>query len=86
MSIISDYRGIRKQAKAMTPPEHRGLAGGFRAAQDGMAKANEALARLQEEQARQAQLAHGARSGQAVIVALRDTGVTIGDNPVVRST
>ena len=40
MGFMKDVRNLQKQGKAMTPPEHRGVMGGFRAMKDGVAQAN----------------------------------------------
>lgn len=85
MGFFSDYRSVTKQAKQLTPPEHRGVMGGFRAARDGMATANEALSHLHEYQAQAAAVQAGAwRIGSGTVLALRDTGVTINESPQVQ--
>lgn len=83
MGFFKDIRGLQKQAKEMTPPEHRGIAGGFRAMKDGVAQANQMLGELGEEQARAQRLMAAGLVGQAVIDGLQDTGVTVNDNPKV---
>ena len=83
MGFLKDMRNLQKQAEAMTPPEHRGVAGGFRAMRDGVAQANTMLADVAAEGQRAQYLMANGRQGSAVVQALRDTGVTINDNPTV---
>ena len=68
MGMFSDYRGITKQAKQLTPPEHRGVRGGFRAMSDAMSTTNQALGQVGELQARAAHLQGHGRQGVATIV------------------
>jgi hypothetical protein len=81
MGFFKDIRDLKKQADAMTPPEHRGMMGGMRAMRDGVAQANQMMGSMQEEgQRAQHLMAHGV-VGQGTITALRDTGMTVNDNP-----
>ncbi len=83
MGFFKDIRNLQKQAEAMTPPEHRGMIGGFRAMKDGVAQANQMLGELGEEQARAQRLMSVGIVGQAVIDGVADTGVTVNDHPKV---
>jgi len=67
----------------MTPPEHRGVVGGFRAMRDGVAQANDVLGGLAADGQKAQHLMLNGRVGSATIVAIRDTGMTINDNPTV---
>jgi hypothetical protein len=83
MGFLKDIRNLQKQAEAMTPPEHRGITGGFRAMRDGVAQANDMLAGMQAEGQKAQHLMANGRVASATITAVRDTGVTINDNPTV---
>jgi len=83
MGFFKDIRNLQKQAEAMTPPEHRGMAGGFRAMRDGVAQANQMLGDVAAESQKAQYLMSNGRQGSATITAIRDTGVTINDNPTV---
>jgi hypothetical protein len=83
MGFLKDIRNLQKQAEAMTPPEHRGIAGGFRAMRDGVAQANEVLGDMQADGMKAQHLMVNGRVASATIVAVRDTGITINDNPTV---
>jgi hypothetical protein len=83
MGFLKDIRNLQKQAEAMTPPEHRGVRGGMRAMRDGVAQANQMLGDVQAEGMKAQHLMANGQAGSATITALRDTGVTINDNPTV---
>jgi len=83
MGFLKDIRTLQKQAEAMTPPEHRGIGGGFRAMRDGVAQANQMLGDMQAEGQKAQHLMLDGRVASATITAVRDTGVTINDNPTV---
>jgi hypothetical protein len=83
MGFLKDIRNLQKQAEAMTPPEHRGITGGFRAMRDGVAQANGMLANMQAEGQKAQHLMANGRPASATITAIRDTGMTINDNPTV---
>jgi hypothetical protein len=83
MGFLKDIRNLQKQAEAMTPPEHRGVRGGFRAMRDGVAQANQMLGDMQAEGMKAQRLMANGQAGSATITAIRDTGVTINDNPTV---
>jgi hypothetical protein len=83
MGFLKDVRNLQKQGKAMTPPEHRGVMGGFRAMKDGVAQANEMLGDVAEQQQKAQMLMTSGIVGQATVDAVNDTGVTINENPQV---
>ena len=83
MGFFKDIRNLQKQAEALTPPEHRGLTGGLRAMRDGVAQANDLLGSVAAEGQKAQYLMASGRHGSATIEAIRDTGLTINDNPTV---
>jgi hypothetical protein len=83
MGLFKDMRNLQKQAKEMTPPEHRGMMGGLRAAKDGMAQASEMLGSMQADQQKAQHLMASGRQGSAVITEVRQTGMFVNENPQV---
>lgn len=83
MGFMKDIRNLQKQGKAMTPPEHRGVMGGFRAMKDGVAQANAMMGDIAEQQQKTQMLMTTGVVGQATIDSITDTGVTINENPEV---
>jgi hypothetical protein len=83
MGFLKDIRNLQKQAEAMTPPEHRGMTGGFRRMRDGVAQANQVLGDMQADGMKAQHLMANGQAGSATITAVRDTGMTINDNPTV---
>lgn len=83
MGFLKDMRGLQKAAHDMTPPEHRGIRGGFRALKDTAAMGNEMLGDMQRQAETAQRLMATGRQGTAVVTAIRDTGVTVNDNPQV---
>ena len=83
MGFLKDIKNLQKQAEAMTPPEHRGMMGGFRQMRDGVAQANEMLGSMQAEGQKAQHLMANGQVASATITAVRDTGMTINDNPTV---
>ena len=83
MGFMKDVRNLQKQGKAMTPPEHRGVMGGFRAMKDGVAQANEMMGDVAAQQQKAQMLMASGLVGQAKIDAVNDTGVTVNENPQV---
>ncbi|MHB8059864.1 MAG: DUF3592 domain-containing protein [Gaiellaceae bacterium] len=83
MGFLKDVRNLQKQAKDMTPPEHRGVKGGFRAMKDGVAQANEMLGDVAAQQQKAQMLMTTGIVGTATVDAVNDTGVTINENPQV---
>lgn len=83
MGFLKDMRNLQKQAKEMTPPEHRGVMGGFRAMKDGVAQANQMLGQISEDQQKAQHLMANGRVGSAVITDVRQTGMYVNENPQV---
>jgi hypothetical protein len=83
VGFLKDVRNLQKQGKAMTPPEHRGVMGGFRAMKDGVAQANEMLGDVAEQQQKAQMLMATGLVGQATIDAVNDSGVTVNENPQI---
>ncbi len=83
MGFLKDIRNLQKTAKDMTPPEHRGMVGGFRAMKEGVAQANQMMGNLAEQQQKAQMLMATGLVGQATINAVTDTGATVNDNPQV---
>jgi hypothetical protein len=83
MGFLKDMRNLQKQAEAMTPPEHRGMTGGFRRMRDGVAQANQVLGDMQADGMKAQHLMANGQAGSATITAVRDTGVTVNDDPTV---
>jgi hypothetical protein len=81
MGFFKDVRGIQKQAEEMTPPEHRGIRGGFRAMKDLAATGNATLGEMHQQAQDAQRLMQVGRVGQATVMAIRDTGVTVNENP-----
>jgi hypothetical protein len=86
MGFLKDMRTLKQQADALTPPEHRGLGGGFRALRDATSEATQTLGDMQRQAAVANHLAAHGIPGRAVITAIRDTGMTVNDNPRVSLT
>ena len=86
MGFLKDMRTLKKQADALTPPEHKGLGGGFRALRDATSEATQTLGDLQRQAAVANHLAVHGVPGRAVITAIGDTGMTVNDNPRVSLT
>jgi hypothetical protein len=83
MGFFKDIRNLQQQAEAMSAPEHRGVGGGWRAMRDGAAQANQALGDVAAEGHKARYLLANGRHGSATIQAIRDTGLTVNDNPTV---
>jgi hypothetical protein len=83
MGFFKDIRNLQQQAAAMTPPEHRGMVGGMRAMKDGVSQSSQVLGDLAADGQRAQYLMTNGRQGSATIQAIRDTGMTINDNPTV---
>lgn len=83
MGFLKDMRSLQKQAQEMTPPEHRGVMGGFRAMKDGVAQANQMLGQISEDQHKAQHLMANGRVGSAVITGVRQTGMWVNENPQV---
>jgi hypothetical protein len=83
MGFLKDLRNVQKQAKAMTPPEYRGIRGAMRLSRDGMAQLDQTLTEMSADAQRAQHLAVNGRPGSAVISAVRQTGVMVNDNPQI---
>ncbi len=83
MGLFKDMRNLQKQAESMVPPEHRGLGGAMRMAKEGIPQMTQALADVQADQQKAQHLFHNGTPGTARITAVRDTGITMNDNPTV---
>lgn len=83
MGFFKDIRNLQKQADAMTPPEYKGLGGSMRQMRDGVAMASQTLSDINAGQGQAQTLMATGLVGQATVGALRDTGMTVNDNPVV---
>jgi hypothetical protein len=83
MGLFKDMRNLQKQAESMLPPEHRGLGGAMRMAKEGIPQMTQALADVQADQQKAQHLFHNGRPGTARITAMRDTGITINEDPTV---
>ncbi|MEA2493142.1 MAG: hypothetical protein QOJ29_1053 [Thermoleophilaceae bacterium] len=83
MGLFKDMKNLQKQAKEMTPPEHRGVMGGFRAMKDGVAQASAALGDMSADAQKAQHLMANGRVGTAVITEVRQTGMFVNENPQV---
>ncbi|MDX6659081.1 MAG: hypothetical protein QOH62_3874 [Solirubrobacteraceae bacterium] len=81
MGFFKDIKNLQDTAKEMTPPEHRGVLGGFRAMKDGVAQANQVLGGIANEGQKAQQLMQSGRVGSATISAVRQTGTFVNNNP-----
>ena len=83
MGFLKDIRSMQKTAKDMTPPEHRGVMGGFRAMKDLASTGATVMGDMQEQNATGQRLMATGRQGTATVTAIRDTGLTVNENPQV---
>ena len=83
MGFLKDMRTLQKTAKEMTPPEHRGVMGGFRAMKDATAMGASVLGDMQAQNATSQRLMATGRQGTATVTGIRDTGLTVNENPQV---
>jgi hypothetical protein len=83
MGFFKDIRNLQQQAEAMTRPEHRRITGGVRAAREGAGDADLLLGEPAAEGAQARYLMASGRRGSATITAVRDTGMTVDDDPTV---
>jgi hypothetical protein len=68
MGFFRDIKNLQDTAKEMTPPEHRGMRGGFRAMRDGVGQKAQYLMQA-------------GRVGTATVSAVRQTGTFVNNNP-----
>ena len=83
MGFFKDLRDVQKQAKEMTPPEYRGMGGMMRMSRDGMATMSQTLGDMNAEAQKAQHLMANGRQGTATVVALRQTGTFVNENPQV---
>ncbi|WP_205699031.1 hypothetical protein [Conexibacter sp. SYSU D00693] len=83
MGFFKDIKQLKQTADAMTPQEYKGFGGGLRHMRDGVAQANQMLGGMAAEAQKAQTLMATGRVGSATVTALRDTGASINDNPVV---
>jgi hypothetical protein len=83
VGFFKDMRNLQQATDQLTPVEHRGMMGGFRAMKNGATDANQVLGELGGEHLRTQQLMSSGRVGRAEITAIRDTGTTVNENPQV---
>ena len=81
MGFFKDIKNLQDTGKAMTPPEHRGVLGGFRAMKDGVAQANQVLGGIANEGQKAQYLMQAGRVGSATISTVRQTGTFVNNNP-----
>jgi len=81
MGFFKDLKQLQDTAREMTPPEHRGVMGGFRAMKDGVAQANEMLGQMASDGQKAQYLMASGSVGQATITAIRQTGTMVNYNP-----
>ena len=84
MGMFKDIRSMQKTAKDMVPPEHRGIAGGFRALKDTAAMGAQMMGDLQAANETAARLRATGKPGTAVITSAQQTGAFINENPQVQ--
>src|SRR4051795_1924801 len=83
MGFLKDIRSMQKTAKDMTPPEHRGVMGGVRAMKDLASTGASVMADMKPQNAPSQRLMATGRKGTATVTAIRDTGLTVNENPQV---
>ncbi|HWC34870.1 MAG TPA: hypothetical protein VG650_08580 [Mycobacteriales bacterium] len=83
MGMFKDIRSMQKTAKEMVPPEHRGVAGGFRALKDTAAMGAQMMGNLQAANETATRLRSTGKPGTAVVTSATQTGAYINDSPQV---
>jgi hypothetical protein len=81
MGFFKDIKQLQDTAREMTPPEHRGLRGGFRAMKDGVAQANDMLGQMASDGQKAQYLMQSGRVGTATVAGVRQTGTFVNNNP-----
>jgi hypothetical protein len=81
MGFFKDIKNLQDTAKEMTPPEHRGIRGGFRAMKDGVAQANQTLGQMANDGQKAQYLMQTGRVGTATVSGVRQTGTFVNNNP-----
>ncbi len=77
MGMFKDLRNIQKQAKEMEKQQ-----GGRPSMKDALSQGSAAMDNANQMMADQ-ELGQSGRDGEATVVAIRDTGMTMNENPVV---
>jgi hypothetical protein len=83
MGFLKDIKTLKQQGEAMTPPEYRGISGGMRQMKDLASTGTQMIGDMQAQQEIAQRLMATGRQGTAIVTALRDTGMTVNDNPQV---
>lgn len=83
MGFLKDLRSVQKQAREMTPPEYRGMGGLARLSKDGMSTMSSTLSDMNADAQKAQHLMANGRQGTATVVALRQTGMFVNENPQV---
>jgi hypothetical protein len=81
MGFFKDLKQLQDSASELTPPEHRGVMGGFRAMRDGIATANHLTSQMAADSHQAQYLMAAGQPGEATISAIRQTGVMVNLNP-----
>jgi hypothetical protein len=81
MGFFKDIKNLQDTAREMTPPEHRGMGGGFRAMKGGVAQANAMLGQMANDGQKAQYLMQAGRVGSATVSAVRQTGTFVNNNP-----
>ena len=81
MGFFKDLRNVQKQATEMTPPEYRGMGGMMRMSRDGMSTMSQTLGDMNADAQKAQHLMANGRQGTATVVALRQTGTFVNENP-----
>jgi hypothetical protein len=81
MGFFKDIKQLQDTAREMTPPEHRGISGGFRSMRDGVAQANQMLGQMANDGQKAQYLMQAGRVGTATVSAVRQTGTFVNNNP-----
>jgi hypothetical protein len=81
MGFLKDIKNLQDTATEMTPPEHRGIRGGFRAMKDGVAQANQMMGQMATDGHKAQHLMQAGRVGTAAVSAVRQTGTFVNNNP-----
>jgi hypothetical protein len=83
MGFLKDLRSVQKQAKDMTPKEYRGVGGMMRMSRDGMSQMSQTMGEMTADRDKAQHLMANGRQGTATVVAVRQTGTYVNENPQV---
>jgi hypothetical protein len=81
MGFFKDIKNLQDAAREMTPPEHRGVGGGFRAMKGGVAHASDMLGQMASDGQNAQHLMQAGRVGTATVSGVRQTGIFVNNNP-----